>query len=148
MKIFEDKFMDVQAECVACCLKYYGEKTGDLIYIYMSNEDNWISFNSFIRRNNQIIRKEEVGREDDEVSQFLLDGCFYVEEVAKVCKAYGQPIPCEMRLRYYSDTGALEAEYKYERQCDLENHIIEDVIFDNWFEEEKRALEGTGQEHK
>ena len=138
MKIFEDEFMDVQAECVARCLEYYGKETGDLIYIYMSNEDNWITFDSFIRRNNQIVHKEDVGRETEDASQFLLDGCFYVEEVAKVCKTYGKAIPCEMRLRYSTDTGSLEAEYKYDRQCDLENHIIEDVIFNNWFEEEKR----------
>jgi len=137
---FEDEFMDLQAGWVSLCLELYGEHPGDIIYIYISNEKSAIMFNSFIRRGGQIKLPNELGFDWSLTREFLALGTGDIKKLRAVCKEYDRPAPYEMKLRYDVSKGSLDADYKYTPQCPTESDLMPEDIFENWIEEEKKAL--------
>lgn len=143
-KVFEDYFMDIQADMVSLCLEYSDSKA-EKIYIYASNENNAMTFNFFLEVNNRLVTSNNVnsalpkedGKIDDSIDRrraVLKIGVEDLQRINSICEEYNQPVPTEMKLTYDVISNSLDAKYKYNKVYSNTNNSSYDV-FNEWFEE-------------
>lgn len=135
-KVFEDEFMDLQADYVSLCLEVM-EGIADEIYIYISNEEDISMFDSFCRVKGQIKTLEKlfpIPLQDELLSVGLND----IKKIDELCKRYGRPAPTEIRLHYVVKTKSLDAHYEYKPVCAGDCGFGPFDVFDAWVEEERK----------
>ncbi|MBA4538794.1 hypothetical protein H1Z61_17085 [Bacillus aquiflavi] len=148
-KIFEDDFMDIQADMVSLCLEYVDSKAEN-IYIYASNENGVFSFNAFYKINGKIVRTNEVNNVLAETNEKIDDnkerrlsvlkiGVQDLQRIVDLCKQYNQSIPTELKLKYDVKSNNLEADYKYENVYSDDNSLTSFDNFNAWYEEVKAS---------
>lgn len=115
MSIFEDEFMDAQANSVSLCLEFLDiAKTNvDSIYIYFYIEEKEFFFKSFFKKGNRIIYPENLSNRQG-ILEFLSCGADDAQNIQNVCKSYNKKCPCEMKLVFDTKTRKFDAEYRYE----------------------------------
>ncbi len=102
-KLFEDKFSELQADMVSICLNNV-KKRAEKIYIYCSYENGVISSSYFYNINGNIVERHKlneaikIGEERYDVSVDRQKDVMKIinsdiEELLKICKEYGRPMP-------------------------------------------------------
>ena len=135
-KIFEDEFMDLQAEYVSLCLELF-EDRADEIYIYVANEEDVRSFNAFCKVGGEVKMLHEMSIEPPMAFKFLRIGTNDAKRFSILCDKYNMPVPRELKMHYYVRTGKFEAKYKYEPVCSSKMEADSQDIFDDWVQEIK-----------
>ena len=135
-KIFEDEFMDLQAEYVSLCLELF-EDRADEIFIYVANEEDVKSFNAFCKVGGEVKTLHEMSFDTSLIFQFLEIGTDDVERFNKLCDKYNMPAPRELKMHYYVRTRKFEAKYKYEPVCSSKMKAHTQDIFEAWVQEIK-----------
>lgn len=150
-KVFEDEFMDWQADMVAIAREFI-EDRAEKIYLYGSIEGGSYSFNLFFKINNKIVTMNEVNsalkpgekkyNTSEERRWEVLDvGMDDLLEIDEVCKKYSQPVPTQFKLFYDVKENSLKAKYKYDLFYSNSDDLSSYDIFMSWFEEVKSAVE-------
>lgn len=139
-KIFEDEFMEIQADLISLCLDAV-ENQVDKIYAYASIERKTTMFNVFFEREKQIMRLDQLGIEDDIQWDVLKTGTAELERVREVCAKYKQKTPTEMKMYYDVNTGAYTANYQYQEISSYKTGILAENVFWDWYEEVKKEIE-------
>ena len=145
-KVFEDYFTELQSDMVSICLEYV-ENYADMIYIYGSCEPNVLTADVFFKINGACMRKHQLNDapgnhpeytttpENQKTVLEVLMGD--LKGIQQVCEMYQKPMPTEMKLFYNVQTGAFDAEYKYEPVYSNDYEKTSSDIVDEWFAEEK-----------
>ena len=116
-KIFEDEFMEAQADMVSICLEYV-EDDAEKIYIYVSID---------IQR---------------QCSQIILDD---IDKIKCICEKYNQPMPTQFKLVYDVAKNSLDTHYEYENQYSDDPYKSSWDVAEEWFEQVKAQEEGSAQ---
>lgn len=143
---FEDEFMDVQSDMVSLCLEYV-ESNADKIYIYVSNENDSLTFNVFFSIKGQVVTTNEVNQVlsiqgiqiDDSLERrraILKIGVEDLQRIISICDKYNQPVPTEMKLVYDVNSNSLDANYQYENIYSESKKSAYD-IFCEWIQQIK-----------
>lgn len=133
-KIFEDAFMELQADLVSLCLEFIEQKVNK-IYIYCSIENNSRMFNVFFEIDGEIKTLNQLGISYELIIEFLKQGTSDLEKVNETCMAYNMPTPTEMKMYYDVDTGKYNAQYKYEEICSERTGKSPGEVFLEWIAE-------------
>ncbi|GHT84847.1 hypothetical protein FACS1894137_08380 [Spirochaetia bacterium] len=141
-KIFEELFVELQADMIDICLEYVEERA-DIIYIYCSFEQNALTNNFFYRINDMLVKKHKlndaakngknydvsIDRQQLVVKEINKD----IEKINALCREHNKPMPTEMKIIYDVRRKNMETEYLYD--CVYSN--AEDksamMICDEWF---------------
>ena len=135
-KVFEDEFMNLQADYVSLCLEVM-EGIADEIYIYISNEATCHMFDTFCRVKGQVKTINQLfspGLQRD----LLMTGGKDIEKINELCRRYGRPAPTEIRLHYVVKTNSLDAHYEYKPVCSADCDLGPNDVFKAWVEEERK----------
>ena len=135
-KIFEDEFMDLQADYVSLCLEAM-EGIADEIFIYISNEATCHMFHTFCRVKGQIKTIDQLFPPSLQ-RDLLLIGTEDVDKFNKLCKQYDTPAPTEIKLHYWVKSNSLDAHFKYDPVCSGDCGFGPVDVFDAWVEEERK----------
>lgn len=147
MKVFEDKFSELQADMVSICMEYV-EDRADKVYIYASSEESVVSSKFFYLINNRYVKPHKLndvlGDEDEryDVSakrQFTVLDILNedIEKIKMVCEEYERDMPTEMKLIYDVKSGNFKAKYRYDLVYTNDDIKTASDIADEWFEEVK-----------
>lgn len=143
-KIFEDVFMEVQADMISLGIDYV-ESQAEKVFIYASNEEGAMDFNVFYQIKGQIVATDEVNAvvdkkiddSDDKTFDMLGMGLDYFKQLDSVCNEYDRPIPTEIRLTYDVRANSLKSDYQYEPVYINTKDLDSSDIFMEWVEAEK-----------
>lgn len=143
-KIFEDVFMEVQADMISLGIDYV-ESQAEKVFIYASNEEGAMDFNVFYQIKRQIVTTDEVNAvvdkkiddSDDKTFDMLGMGLDYFKQLDSVCNEYDRPIPTEIRLTYDVRANSLKSDYQYEPVYINTKDLDSSDIFMEWVEAEK-----------
>lgn len=143
-KIFEDVFMEVQADMISLGIDYV-ESQAEKVFIYASNEEGAMDFNVFYQIKGQIVTTDEVNAvvdkkiddSDDKTFDMLGMGLDYFKQLDYVCNEYDRPIPTEIRLTYDVRANSLKSDYQYEPVYINTKDLDSSDIFMEWVEAEK-----------
>lgn len=151
-KIFEDEFMEWQADMVDIALEFI-ENRAEKIYIYGSIEGGGYSFNLFFQIHGQVVTMNKVnsalleGEDEYDLSSdrrwaVLRIGTEDLQEIEAVCEKYGKPVPTQFKLFYDVGENSLKAKYKYDLMYSNTDDLHTSEIFMSWYEEIKKEAEG------
>ena len=145
-KVFEDEFMDLQADYVSLCLEVM-EGIADEIYIYICNEEDVSMFHTFCRVKGQV---KTLGKlfSIPLQNELLSVGLDDIKKINELCKGYGRPAPTEIRLHYVVKTNSLEAHYEYKPVCSADCDLGPNDVFKAWVEEERKKDTPQQSENK
>lgn len=149
---FEDEFSAKQTDMIQLALEYadrVGQKV-DTVYLYGSNENNSYSFNIFYISENKIFTLRSLPRKDFEdlnnlIFHVLKIGTDDVKELKKICEKYNQPMPTQIKLIYDHKQNKVKGEYSYDLFYSNSDILTADGIFEQWYNEVKRELEGNNE---
>ncbi|EGO8080920.1 hypothetical protein HRF80_05845 [Enterococcus faecalis] len=150
-KIFEDEFMEWQADMVDI-VDEYTEGRAENIYLYGSIEDGGYFFNLFFKIKGKILFMHQVNSvlsekdlkfdtSDYNQGKVLEVGVDDLQKVADICKKYSKDIPTELKLFYDVKNNSLDAKYKYNPMYSDTYEIGPDDLFISWYEQAKSAVE-------
>ena len=150
-KIFEDEFMDWQADMVDIAKEYIDDRA-EKIYLYGSIEEGEYFFNLFYQIKNKVVFMNQVNSvltaseekydiSDDRQYQVLRVGVDDLKEIAEICKKYKKEIPSQFKLFYDVKQNSLKTKYKYGLLYSNTRDLDTDDIFMSWYEEVKSAVE-------
>ena len=121
-KVFEDLFMEMQADMVFAC-KDYVKGAADKIYIYISSEGRMISNDYFFEINGQILKRHKLDSvsaqydvsldNQEKYNMILIEDTLKLEEI---CKEHNKPMPTEIKMIYDVKKNSLNVKYKYDNQ--------------------------------
>lgn len=142
-KVFEDLFMDLQADMVDICLEYVDHQA-DKIYLYGCREGRLIHSDCFYDIDGQVVERWNIRKvaprntatpeNEEKVLDILLDDLC---ELEKLCVEYSKPMPTEIKMIYDVKKNSLDVKYKYDNQWLYHKTRTSDDIFAEWFEEVK-----------
>ncbi|MBC1920868.1 hypothetical protein [Listeria grayi] len=143
-KVFEDVFMDIQADMVSLGFDYV-ESQAEKVFIYVSYEEGALDFNVFYQIKSEIVTPSKVNNvlnkkvdsSDDKIFSLLGLGLDEFKRIISACKEYDRPIPTEMRLTYDVKANSLKADYQYEPVYSNTDDLDPYDIFNSWIEAEK-----------
>ena len=135
-KVFEDEFMDLQADYVSLCLEVM-EGIADEIYIYICNEEDVSMFDTFCRVKGQVKTLGQLFSIPLQ-KELVVTGGQDIKKFDELCKRYGRPAPTEIRLHYVVKTNSLEAHYEYKPVCSADCDLGPNDVFKAWVEEERK----------
>lgn len=150
-KVFEDEFMDWQADMVDIA-KEYIEDRAEKIYLYGSIEEGVYFFNLFFKIKNKILFMHQINSilsnsekkfdvSQDRQETVLHIGAEDLIKIEEVCKKYGQSVPTEFKLIYDVKSNSLKAHYEYDLKYSNEEDVDTDDIFMAWYEDIKNTVE-------
>ena len=140
--IFEDELMERQADLVGHILEFYKDDV-DKLYIWIESKQKSFSFNVFAVKDNKIIPKEDMDREEFTIRDFLEEGVHYIHKEYPILREkYGNLVPSETKMIYDVKDNFLEATYKYDGVDGYseENSLGAYEIMELWEEEVKKTL--------
>ena len=151
-KIFEDEFMEAQADMVSICLEYV-EDDAEKIYIYASCENRATACNWFFKIDGKLWKKHLLnqisGKGYDvsidiqrQCSQIILDD---IDKIKCICEKYNQPMPTQFKLVYDVAKNSLDTHYEYENQYSDDPYKSCWDVAEEWFEQVKAQEEGSAQ---
>ena len=151
-KIFEDEFMEAQADMVSICLEYV-EDDAEKIYIYASCENRATACNWFFKIDGKLWKKHLLnqisGKGYDvsidiqrQCSQIILDD---IDKIKCICEKYNQPMPTQFKLVYDVAKNSLDTHYAYENQYSDDPYKSSGDVAEEWFEQVKAQEEGSAQ---
>ena len=79
---FRAKFMELQTGIISLCLEFTNSDV-DYIYAYASMEESSYMFNAFFKKNDEVLRIEEINEDHDLAWEFLDLG---IEDLKKIKK--------------------------------------------------------------
>ena len=147
---FEDEFSAKQTDMIHLALEYVervGQKV-DTVYIYGSNEKNSYSFNIFYISENKIFTMRSLpGNNFDELNNLIFHvlkiGTDDLKELKKICEKYNQPMPTQIKLIYDHKQNKVKGKYSYDLFYSNSDTLTADDIFEQWYNEVKREIEGN-----
>ncbi|MFD1902275.1 hypothetical protein [Enterococcus termitis] len=151
-KAFEDLFMDIQADMVSIAMEYI-ENRADKIYMYGTIEGDSFSFNLFYEINGKIVKMHEVNSalksfdkpfdtSRERKVEVLKIGTQDLEELKQLCTEHHRDTPTELKIIFEVATNHLATEYKYEPVYENNDDIIFMQVFNDWYNDMKKEIEG------
>lgn len=144
-KVFEDLFMDLQADMVFAC-KDYVKGAADKIYIYISQEGRMTSGDCFFEIKGQMLKKHKLNTISSQYDVSLNNqqkcNVILIEdalELEQLCKEHNRPMPTEIKMVYDVKKNSLDVKYKYDNQWLNHKDKAPNDIVDEWFEEIKNS---------
>ena len=139
-KVFEDEFMDAQANSVSLCMEFLENVQADVdkIYIYMYSDEGVFTFNAFFEKNKQILYAIDL-TDKAGVRDFMRCGIEDVINIRRVCRAFEKDCPYEIKMIFDTKSHKFDAQYKYE-PIDEEKDISPNFVFMNWENEIKNTF--------
>ena len=135
---FEDEFMEKQADLVGHTLEFYKNDV-DKLYIWIESRQKSYSFNVFALKNNKIIPKEDMNREDFTVYDFLGEAVYFIRnEFKKLSEKYNMLLPSEIKIVFDVHTNNFDAKYKYDKEG--EEPMSDYEIMEIWEKEVRNTL--------
>ena len=144
-KVFEDLFMDLQADMVSICSEYV-DYQADKIYLYCCREGRLVHSDCFYDIDGQIVERWNIRKvaprntttpeNEEKVLDILLDDLC---ELEKLCIEHGRPMPTEIKMIYDVKRNSLDVKYKYDNQWLGHKIMTSDDILAEWFEEVKNS---------
>lgn len=144
-KVFEDLFMDLQADMVFACVDYVKGRA-DKVYVYGSYEGRTISSDWFYEINGQVVARHKTntispeydvsGRNQNICLDILIES---IDDMIDLCKEHKRPMPTEIKMIYDVNKNSLDVKYKYDNQWLNHKTKYADDIADEWFEEVKNS---------
>lgn len=149
---FEDEFSAKQTDMIQLALEYadrVGQKV-DTVYIYGSNENNSYSFNNFYISENKTFTMRSLPRKDFEdlnnlIFHVLKIGTDDLKGLKKICEKYNQPMPTQVKLIYDHKQNKVKGKYSYDLFYSNSDTLTSGNIFEQWYNEVKRELEGNNE---
>ena len=149
---FEDEFSAKQTDMIQLALEYADRVAQkiDTVYIYGSNEKNSYSFNIFYISENQIFTMRTLPRREFDdlnnlIFQVLKIGTEDVKELKKICEKYKQPMPKQIKMIYDHKQNKVKGKYSYDLFYSNSDTLTSCNIFEQWYNEVKRELEGNNE---
>ncbi|MGT2771864.1 hypothetical protein [Streptococcus marimammalium] len=145
MAVFEDKFMEVQADMVSLALEYVNGNA-EKVFIYGVCTSLY-SFKALYKINGQYVDINFVNdalSDDQQIKddnhRLLLQvsklGISDLQRLKKVCEEYGKEAPKELWLIYNHETKSLESKYEYDdRYQDINVNPYDEA--EKWLQEIK-----------
>ena len=144
-KVFEDLFMDLQADMVVACVGYVKGRA-DKVYVYGSYEGRTISSDWFYEIDGQVVARHKTntisleydvsGRNQNICLDILNES---IDDMIDLCKDHNRPMPTEIKMIYDVKKNSLDVQYKYDNQWLNHKTKYADDIADEWFEEIKNS---------
>lgn len=144
-KVFEDLFMDLQADMVFACVDYVKGRA-DKVYVYGSYEGRTISSDWFYEIDGQVVARHKTntisleydvsGRNQNICLDILNES---LDDMIDLCKEHKRPMPTEIKMIYDVNKNSLDVKYKYDNQWLNHKTKYADDIADEWFEEVKNS---------
>lgn len=138
-KIFEDEFMEIQADIVSVCLEAT-EGNADKIFGYCSMEECVFYFNACFEVNGKIKRVDQLDVDDNTQWMILRTGTDKLMDLRDICEKHKMRRPTEIKMVYDVRTGKFNANYKYEPVCE-DDDVFQSDIYLAWVEELKQSYE-------
>lgn len=139
MKQFEDAFMEEQSSLISLCLEF-AEGQVDKVFAYASIEEKTQGFNAFFQAGRKIKAPHQIDPDPSMVQQFLNLGTSDLTNIRKICAAYQNPVPTEIKMTYDVKTGKFDAQYQYQPVCTAETGVDLSEVFLAWMEDERKKL--------
>ena len=152
--IFEDEFSAKQTDMIQLALEYaesVGQKV-DTVYIYCSFETMY-SFDVFYKDDkNNIVMLYELSNKD--MSKSEIDNLIFsvlklgnkdLQDIHKICQKYNCPMPTQIKLIYDNVQNKVKGKYSYDLFYSNSDKLTADDIFEQWYNEVKRELEGNNE---
>ena len=152
--IFEDEFSAKQTDMIQLALEYaesVGQKV-DTVYIYCSFETMY-SFDVFYKDDkNNIVMLYELSNKD--MSKSEIDNLIFsvlklgnkdLQDIHKICQKYNRPMPTQIKLIYDNVQNKVKGKYSYDLFYSNSDKLTADDIFEQWYNEVKRELEGNNE---
>lgn len=139
-KVFEDEFMDVLSGLVSLCLEALEVSNKHADKLFMHGVTGVIcSFDAFYEYNRQIVPGYQMfsPKVDIQVAKLGTNDLLKLE---KVCNQHNRPVPTEIKMVYYVDSGKLDTRFRYDDVCPVDSDLLPGDLFDAWVEEEKKKL--------
>lgn len=113
--VFEDAFMDAQANSVSLCLEFLdiAQADVDMVYIFFYICEGSYYFKPFFRKGIHIIYPEMLSDREG-VMELLRYGADDARNIQRVCKSYNKKCPYEMKLVFDTRTHKFDAQYSHE----------------------------------
>lgn len=144
-KVFEDLFMDIQADMVYACMDYVNGDA-DKIYVYVSAEGKVQTSSHFYEIGGMVYNpytiKDVSPKYDVSVSNQRKCVNVLMEDLAELvalCKEYNRPMPTEIKMIYDVNKNSLNADYKYEPVYSNHKTKTSYDVINEWIEEVKNA---------
>lgn len=129
--VFEDEFMDKQAEIVSLFKDEVNGAT-EAICIFLYNDEYSSMTASVFKVNGVIVGNLDAGISDEKNEEIYNVIDDIILELEEIHQKYGKPMPVEFRLIYNTVTGAFDAQYRYEK--DLDEDYECGIEAQNWFD--------------
>ena len=132
--IFEDAFMEIQANFVSLCLELV-ENNVDKIFIFVYQDKTMQTFNAFFKKDNVVKMTTDFGS-DKLIEEFFDIGIEDINALLETCNQYKQKCPNEIKIVYDVKTKNFKATYGYQDYAQS-GKIDPDEVLLNWLKEEK-----------
>ena len=136
--VFEDAFMDAQANTVSLCMEFLeiAETDVDTVYIYFYISEGMYFFNTFFKKGSKIIKPYSL-TDKQGIREFLHYGAEDAQNIQSVCKSYNKACPYEMKLVFETKTNKFDSKYRYEPLGEDESPTFR---FLGWCDEIEKSL--------
>ena len=151
---FEDEFSAKQTDMIQLALEYADRvaQKVDTVYIYCSFETMY-SFDVFYKDDeNNIVMLHELsnkGMNKSEIDNLIFSvlklGNKDLQDIHKICQKYNRPMPTQIKLIYDHKQNKVKGEYSYDLFYSNSDTLTADDIFEQWYNEVKRELEGNNE---
>ena len=142
-KIFEDLFMDIQADMICVCLEY-ASRNVDKIFIYASVEGGITTSSHFYKIKGNVLKPHKINTflPEQDVSVERQRACVHmlindVEELIALCKEHDKPMPTEIKMVYDVKKNSLNVDYKYDPVYSNHKTKTSYDVINEWIKEVK-----------
>ena len=116
----------------------------DGIYIYCSNEDNFMYYDCFYRINGVLLERHRVNDtgqnynvSDEMQLRFIKLANSDLESLIEVFKQHKKEPPTQIKMEYYPKTGKFDCELDYNLHYSQKKDCTPDEVAELWFNELK-----------
>jgi len=147
---FKKKFESITNSMVTLAFEYVANdnKSVNGVYVFCSNEEDYIHFNAFFEIDGKLLKKHKVndtGRDYDvsDITQtnFSKYGTEDLRKLVDIFSRYGKEPPTQIKMEYYPKTGKFDCNLDYELHYSNKNDKTAHDIAESWFNELKLKIE-------
>lgn len=143
-KIFKEKFEDITNSMVSLAFEYVKNDNINVnaIYVFCSNEEDYIYFNAFFDIDGKLLKKHKIndtGRNYDVSDTMQINFSKYgTEDLRKLIntyKKYKREPPTQIKMEYYPKTGKFDCNLDYELHYSNKKDKTSHDVAELWFNE-------------
>ncbi|MGC6767863.1 hypothetical protein ACYSNR_11530 [Enterococcus sp. LJL128] len=147
---FDNKFMDLQFAMVSVAVEFVNKKA-DKAFVYGSIEEGVVTGDVFYQVGKRIFKKHELSKLNDfsninmgDEMQYRMLGLFSedLQSLMKLFKEDNREVPTEFKMIYDINSGKFNSNLSYDLKYSDSDYKDASDIFDKWFDEVKKEIEG------